>query len=221
MMVSATTVAPADNTPVTEPRNSSDGAEQSRRRFTYAVSVALTIVTIPYLWILWDLWSSSANPLRQLSPDNFYDLQTRAMLGGHLYLPNGSIGIEAFNHDGHQYTYFGLFPSLLRLPILLVTHSYDGRLTAPSLLLAFLATGLFSSLMLWRLRLMIRGQALLGRAEAASLGVLVASITGGSVLLFLRLHPKSRTRTWRGVPHLLSPASSPCSAFWNTRPVVE
>ena len=190
MMVSATTVAPADNTPVTEPRNSSDGAEQSRRRFTYAVSVALMIVTIPYLWILWDLWSSSANPLRQLSPDNFYDLQTRAMLGGHLYLPNGSIGIEAFNHDGHQYTYFGLFPSLLRLPILLVTHSYDGRLTAPSLLLAFLVTGLFSSLMLWRLRLMIRGQALLGRAEAASLGVLVASITGGSVLLFLAASPK-------------------------------
>jgi len=190
MMVSATTVTHADDSPDTEPRNPRESADQSRKRFTYAVSVALMIVTIPYLWILWDLWSSSANPLRQLSPDNFYDLQTRAMLAGHLYLPNGSIGIEAFNHGGHQYTYFGLFPSVLRLPILLVTHSFDGRLTAPSLLLAFFVTGVFSSLLLWRLRLMMRGQVLLGRAEAASLGVLVASITGGSVLLFLAASPK-------------------------------
>ena len=51
-------------------------------------------------------------------------------------------------------------------------------------------TGLFSSLMIWRLRLMIRGRTPLGRAEAASLGVLVASITGGSVLLFLAASPK-------------------------------
>src|SRR6202453_164393 len=189
-MVSATTVNPAANSPVTEPRTSRDSADHRRRRFTYAMSIALMIVTIPYLWILWDLWSSSANPLRQLSPDNSYDLQPRAMLAGHLYLPNGSIGIEAFFHGGHQYTYFGLFPSLLRLPILLVTHSFDGRLTAPSLLLAFIVTGLFSSLLLWRLRVMMRGQALLGRAEAASLGVLVASITGGLVLLFLPASPK-------------------------------
>ena len=190
MIVSATTVNPADNSPVTEPRSSLDSTDQNRGRFALAVSIALMIVTIPYLWILWDLWSSSANPLRQLSPDNFYDLQARAMLAGHLYLPNGSIGIEAFNHAGHQYTYFGLFPSLLRLPILIVTHSFDGRLTAPSLLLAWFVTGIFSSLLLWRLRVMIRGQALLGRAEAASLGVLVASITGGSVLLFLAASPK-------------------------------
>src|SRR5271156_217371 len=117
MMVSATTVTPADNGPVTEPFSSRGNTGQNRKRFTLAASIALTIVTIPYLWILWDLWSNSANPLRQLSPDNFYDLQTRAMLAGHLYLQNGSIGIEAFNHDGHQYTYFGLFPSLIRLPI--------------------------------------------------------------------------------------------------------
>ena len=190
MMVSTTTVTPAENTPVAEPSGPPVSADQNRRRFTLAASIALTIVTVPYLWILWDLWSSSANPLRQLSPDNFYDVQARAMLAGHLYLPNGSIGIEAFNHGGHQYTYFGLFPSILRLPILLVTHSFDGRITAPSLLLAWFVTGLFSSFLIWRLRFMMRGHALLGRAEAASLGVLVASITGGSVLLFLAASPK-------------------------------
>jgi hypothetical protein len=190
MIVSATAITPADSDPVTDPRTSRDRIDQDRRRFSLAVSVALTIVTIPYLWILWDLWSSSANPLRQLSPDNFYDIQARAMLAGHLYLPNGSIGIEAFNHNGHQYTYFGIFPSLIRLPILIVTHSFDGRLTAPSLLLAWFVTGIFSSLLIWRLRVMIRDQSPLGRAEAASFGILAASITGGSVLLFLAASPK-------------------------------
>jgi hypothetical protein len=111
------------------------------------------------------------------------------MLDGHLYLPNGSIGTEAFLHNGHEYTYFGLFPSLLRIPILLVTHSLDGRLTALSILIAWLLTGLFTSLLVWRVRILMRGPAILGRAEAAALGVLMATIMGGSVLVFLAANP--------------------------------
>ena len=49
-------------------------------------------------------------------------------------VPKGSLGIEAFVHGGRDYTYFGLFPSLIRLPVLAFTHAYDGRLTAPSML---------------------------------------------------------------------------------------
>ncbi len=75
----------------------------------------------PFLWVLWDLWSGSVNPLRSVPYDYFYDLQARAMFHGHLYLPNGKMGIEAFVHNGHDYTYFGIFPSLIRMPILLVT----------------------------------------------------------------------------------------------------
>ena len=50
-------------------------------------------------------------------------------------------------------------------------------------------TGLFSSLMLWRLRIITRGRAVLGRAEAASFGVLVATIMGGSVIVYLAATP--------------------------------
>ena len=81
------------------------------------------------------------------------------------------------------------FPSLLRMPILLLTSRFDGDLTAPSMLLAWMMTALFSSLMLWRLRVVTRGRALLGRAEAASFGVLVATIMGGSVLVYLAATP--------------------------------
>ncbi len=82
------------------------------------------------------------------------------------------------------------FPPILRLPVLALTHSFDGRLTAPSLLLAWLVTGLFTSLLLWRVRIQIRGDAVLGVAEAVCCGVLVAVVNGGSVLLYLAASPK-------------------------------
>jgi hypothetical protein len=164
-------------------------AELSRRRFIIAVIVGTAIVLPPLLWVLWDLWSGTVNPLRAVPYDNFYDLQARAMFHGHLNIAPGNMGIEAFVHHGRQFTYFGVFPSLLRMPILLVTSSLDRQLTAPSILLAWMSTGLFTSLALWRLRILIRGRALLGRAEAASLGVLMATIMGGSVILYLSATP--------------------------------
>jgi hypothetical protein len=164
--------------------------DRDRRRFTAAVSIGFAAVTVPFLWILWDLWTGTLDPTRQVYPNNFYDLQARAMFHGHLFLPKGSIGIEAFVHDGRQYTYFGLFPSLLRMPVLLLTSAFDGKLTAPSMLLAWLATGLFVSLLVWRVRILLRGRAALGLAEAAGYGLLVAAITGGSVLMYLAATPK-------------------------------
>ncbi len=177
---------PAGQSGTRRPRSDAD---LSRRRFTIAVVVGIAVVVIPLLWVGWDLWSGNVRPLRAVLYDNFYDLQARSMFHGHLWLKNGAEGIEAFNHDGHQFTYFGIFPSLIRMPILLVTSKLDGKLTAPSILLAWMTTALFSSLMLWRLRIIIRGKAILGRAEAASYGVLMATIMGGSVILFLSATP--------------------------------
>ncbi len=164
-------------------------APAGRRRFTIAVVIGLVVVLIPYLWVLWDLWNPGPSGLRPVQPDFFYDYQARAMFHGHLYLPPGSLGIEAFLHDGRQFTYFGIFPSLLRMPVLLVTNRLDGRLTAPSLLLAWVVTCVSSSLLIWRLRLLIRGQAVLGRAEAASYGIFMATVGGGSVLIYLAATP--------------------------------
>ena len=105
------------------------------------------------------------------------------------WVPNGQLSIEAFVHNGHQFTYFGLFPSLIRMPVLLFTSRLDGDLTAPSLLLAWFATAVFTALLLWRLRILIRGTALVGRAEAASYGALMAGVMGGSVVIFLAATP--------------------------------
>jgi len=192
-VLTAPSAAPADPDqaePVPDPvsRRSRRQPPPGRRRFTVTVIVAMALTAIPYLWVLWNLWTG-VHPLRIVPPDNFYDLQARALFAGHLSLPHGALGIEAFNHDGHQYTYFGLFPALLRMPVLALTHRFDGRLTAPSLLLAWVTTGVFGSLLLWRTRILIRGRAILGWAETLSYGVLMATVTGGSVLVYLAASP--------------------------------
>jgi hypothetical protein len=163
--------------------------DAGRRRFTIAAILAIALSGIPFVWILWVLWGP-VNPLRpSIYQDNFYDLQARAMFHGHLSLPNGSLGIEGFVHAGRTYTYFGLFPSIIRMPILLITSSLDGKLTAPYMLLAWLLTGLFASLLLWRVRFLVRGDAVVGRAEATAFGVLIATIMGGTIWMLLAATP--------------------------------
>ena len=115
-------------------------ADLSRRRFTIATIVGTSVILPIYLWALWDLWSGSLNPLRAVPYDNFYDLQARALFHGHLYLPNGRRASRPSSMTGHQYTYFGLFPSIIRMPILLVTSRLDGQMTGLSILVAWILT---------------------------------------------------------------------------------
>ncbi len=179
--------APADSKP------SAPIARQNSRRFQRVAVAAVVVASVPYLWVLWDLWTGTVDPLRTDGASNLsipvYDVQARALLHGHLSLPNGSISIEAFIHDGRTYTYFGIFPSLLRLPVVLFTHSLDGRLSAVSILGSWLVTAVFSALLLWRIRIVARGDAALGWAEATSYGILLLSILVGSVLVYLASQP--------------------------------
>ena len=171
-----------------------DGAASSeltagRRRFTVAAVVGTLVAAVPFVWILWGPWETP-DPVRKTAfEDNFYDLQARAIFHGHLWLANGAVGIEAFVHDGRQFTYFGLFPSIIRMPILALTSSLDGRLTVPYMLAAWLITALFVSLLLWRVRLLMRGPVVMGRAEAAAFGVLIATVMVGSVFTVLASIP--------------------------------
>ena len=111
------------------------------------------------------------------------------MFHGKLSLGTGALGIEGFVHDGRTYTYFGLFPSIIRMPFLAVTSSLDGKLTASSVLFAWLLTGLFTSLLLWRVRFLVRGDAVMGQLEATGYGVLMATVMGGSVWMLLASVP--------------------------------
>lgn len=170
------------------PKPPLSGSDLGRRRFTLAAVGGVAAVSIPYLWVLFGPWQAPY-PLRALLQGNFYDLQARAMLHGHLAVAKAPLGVEAWIHDGRTYTYFGLFPSILRMPVLALTNSLDSRLTVPSMLLAWIVTAIFSALLLWRVRLLLRGQGTMGWAEAGSFGLLLATILGGSVLVYLAATP--------------------------------
>lgn len=159
------------------------------RRFVWAVIVGSIVAAVPYSWFLMDEWWGTLHPFRLVNPDDFYDLQAEAILHGHLWVPKASLSIEGFIHDGRTYTYFGLLPSLLRIPVLAIAPKTIGRLTAPSMLLAWVLTALLIGLLIWRVRIMLRGSVPMGRAEAVSIGVLVASVLGGSILLFIAAAP--------------------------------
>ena len=68
----------------------------------------------------------------------FFDIQAEALLRGDLALPENSIGIEAFVVDGREQMYFGLFPAILRMPVLAVTDAWSGQLTVISSFVAWL-----------------------------------------------------------------------------------
>ena len=115
---------------------------------------------------------------------SFYDAQGRALLHGHLAVPAASASFEGFVIGGRTYTYFGLVPAILRLPILLVTHALDGRLTQLSMLLALIVLLVSGARAHWHVRELIRPGEPLGRAERAAV-FLIALALGAGVPLFL------------------------------------
>ncbi len=85
------------------------------QRFKLTAVIALAVGAVPFLWVLWDLWTGNINlSARPGAP--VYDLQALAIMHGHLWVPKGKLGIEAFVHDGRQFTYFGVFPRCCGCP---------------------------------------------------------------------------------------------------------
>ncbi|WP_116996070.1 hypothetical protein [Desertimonas flava] len=160
------------------------------RRLRHACAIGAGVGLIPYLAVLWNFgW----NPLRGATADhlngNFYDLQARALFHGRLAVPNDSLGIEGFVVDGRTYMYFGPFPALLRMPLLLVTSRFDGRLTALSMLVGFVVTAIALTALVEQVRHRLRPDAPVSRLEAAAFAILVASVLGGTAIVFLASQP--------------------------------
>ncbi len=119
---------------------------------------------------------------------NFFDIQARALLEGHLWIPDDAIGIEGFVIDGRTYMYFPPIPALVRLPIMLVTHEFDGRLTVLSMGIAWVLLAVMASRLLWLVRDCLIGDADAGsepsRLAAAGAAIVLGGALGGTVLTF-------------------------------------
>ncbi len=140
---------------------------------------------IAYFLVLFDFgidpWRTA---VKQRFASNFFDLQANAFLHGHLDLPANSLGIEGFIVHGRTYEYYPPFPALLRIPVMLVTHEFDGRLSLLSMALAWVVFATMATKLFWLVRECMRGSDTLGRGEAVLASLVLAATTGGTVLVF-------------------------------------
>ncbi|HEX5909143.1 MAG TPA: hypothetical protein VFY44_01545, partial [Thermoleophilaceae bacterium] len=115
----------------------------------------------------------------------FYDGQGRAMLDGRLAVDPAAAGFEGFVVDGNTYIYFGPVLSLLRMPVLAVTHGLDGRLTLISMVVGFAALLAAGAWLHWQLRAFLRPGAPIDRFEGAAVFLLQVALGAGAIPLFL------------------------------------
>jgi hypothetical protein len=187
------------------------------RRAKAATAGGLGLGGLLFALVLFDF---RFDPLRTASKQgflsNFFDMQARALLDGHLAIPDGAAGIEGFVVDGRTYIYFPPFPALLRIPVQLVTHEFDGRLTLLSMALGWIVFAAMSTKLLWFLRSTLRGNVPLGRLEATAAAFLLAAVTGGTVLTY----DASLPWVYHEV-YLWCSSMSVGAAYWLTRVLVD
>ena len=127
-----------------------------------------------------------------------FDAQARSFLDLRWDVDPDVIKIEGFEIDGRTYTYFGPVPALLRLPVVAVTESLDGRLTRLSMLLAWTVTVAVAAHLAWRARVALldghadagdEGDAPVPLAEQALVGAFVFAVGAGSSVTYLTSRP--------------------------------
>ncbi len=94
-------------------------------------SVAISIFICAW-FVTWGDW----NFFEREEFCGFYDAQARSILQGRLDVPREAIGKEAFTFENKAYGYFGIAPSLLRIPLVLIFERMDGRWSRLMMLLA-------------------------------------------------------------------------------------
>lgn len=120
----------------------------------------------------------------------FFETQANAFLDGHLWVPDKSLGIEGFEIGDRTYMYFGPFPALLRIPMLLVTQDFNGQMTVVSMFVAWVVFAVMAARLLWLVRAQIVGAtAPVTRREAALAAILLVGLTAGTTLTFVASLP--------------------------------
>ena len=172
-----------------------DGLTASdRRRLRRAWWIGAAPVVLAFTWVL----TGGTGALFQRHYfDDFFDTQARALLDGRLDVPDGSLAFEGFVVEGRTYLYFGPVPSILRLPVLLVTDRFDGRLTGVSMLVAMVVLAIGAFRLSCAVRAMVRGEAPVGRRESvATAGLAVAALASPVFFLASQLAVYHEAELW-------------------------
>lgn len=158
--------------------------DPDRRRRVISTSVGLTLGGIAHLLTLFNVSRDLDRTAAAGFFSGVYEIQARAFLDGHISLPEGSMAIEGFVRDGHTYMYFPPFPALLRLPVLMTTHEFDGRLTLLSMALAWIVFVVSATKLVWWVHARVTGDGPVGRGESFLVGSFLAAASGGTFMTY-------------------------------------
>jgi hypothetical protein len=127
--------AVASNAAEVLPGSSEDGSHQGLPRW---IPIAVTLVSGFLFFAL--TTHGTFNPANELPQagfaDGFYVAQAHSLVHGYLYVPPADLPGECFVYQGRCYGYFGLTPSLIRLPFLPLLNAANSSFTPLFLTLA-------------------------------------------------------------------------------------
>ncbi|CUR58898.1 membrane hypothetical protein [metagenome] len=158
--------------------------DPDRLRRVISTSVGLTLGGVVHLLALFNV----SRDLDRTATSGFfsgvYEVQARAFLDGHIAVPDGSLAIEGFVRDGSTYMYFPPWPALVRLPVLMTTHEFDGRLTLLSMALAWIVFVVFAAKLVWWLHERLTSRTSTTRGEGVLIAIFLAAASGGTFMTF-------------------------------------
>jgi hypothetical protein len=156
----------------------------AHRRRVITTSLGLTIGGIAHLLTLFNVSRDLGRTASSGFFSGVYEIQARAFLDGRIAIPDGSMAIEGFVIDGSTYMYFPPWPALLRLPVLMTTHEFDGRLTLLSMLVAWIVFVVCVTKLVWWLHRRITGGSTVTRTDAFLVGTFLAAASGGTFMTY-------------------------------------
>ena len=158
--------------------------DPDHRRRVISTSAGLTIGGIAHLLTLFNVSTDLGRSAASGFFSGVYEIQARAFLDGHIAIPDGSMAIEGFVRDGVTYMYFPPWPAILRLPVLMTTREFDGRLTLLSMALAWIVLVVFAAKMVWWLHARITEGRAVSRGEAFMVAAFLAAVSGGTFMTY-------------------------------------
>ena len=147
-------------------------------RFVWAFSIAFAI----YMYAWSTQWTLNPD-LPILYGGRFFVEQANSMLNGYFWVPETALPIECFYVDGKCTGYYGIFPSLLRIPFVLVFGA-----TIPELNALFISVA--AGIALWAalnlcLRVLLMAPSGTGRNNSIAMVLVALTLGPGSVLLLI------------------------------------
>jgi len=152
-----------------------------RRKFLVVATLGALFAVLIFLGIM---QASRQTLLDQDILGNFYDGQAQALLDGHMNVDPGVPGFEGFRIGNETHIYQGIFPAVLRMPMLAFSTRFEGRLTGLSMLTAYCMAIGFLIAAAWRVRCLMRNTAAMRTTETICTAIASFGIAGSS-LLFL------------------------------------